>query len=94
MIAPRPSLLVVGGGHVAMPVAEIGHLCGFRVVVLDDRPDMVSEARFPHADERISGEIVAKLKELERQSRVKIQYRPEIQGNRALKINKLPDLGC
>jgi xanthine dehydrogenase accessory factor len=64
VIAPRPTLLVVGAGHVAMPVAEMGHLCGFRVVVLDDRPDMVSEARFPHASERISGEIVDRLHEL------------------------------
>jgi xanthine dehydrogenase accessory factor len=51
---PRPTLLVVGAGHVAVPVAEMGHLCGFRVVVLDDRPDMVSAERFPHADERIA----------------------------------------
>jgi xanthine dehydrogenase accessory factor len=48
-----------------MPVAEMGHQCGFRVVVLDDRPDMVSEARFPHASERISGDIVAQLNEMD-----------------------------
>jgi xanthine dehydrogenase accessory factor len=65
VIAPRPTLLVVGGGHVAMPVAEMGHQCGFRVVVLDDRPEMVSQARFPHAAERISGEIASRLSELE-----------------------------
>jgi xanthine dehydrogenase accessory factor len=64
VIAPRPTLLVVGAGHVAIPVAEMGHLCGFRVVVLDDRSDMVSEARFPHASERISGEIVTQLNEM------------------------------
>jgi xanthine dehydrogenase accessory factor len=64
VIVPRPTLLVVGAGHVAVPVAEMGHMCGFRVVVLDDRPDMVSEARFPHAAERISGEIVAQLNEM------------------------------
>ena len=65
VIAPRPTLLVVGAGHVAMPVAELGHQCGFRVVVLDDRPEMVSEARFPHAAERLSGDIVARLSKLE-----------------------------
>jgi xanthine dehydrogenase accessory factor len=65
VIAPRPTLLVVGAGHVAMPVAELGDRCGFRVVVLDDRPEMVSEARFPHAAERISGEIVPRLNELD-----------------------------
>jgi xanthine dehydrogenase accessory factor len=64
VIAPRPTLLVVGGGHVAMPVAELGHQCGFRVVVLDDRAEMVSQERFPHAAERIAGEIVSKLREM------------------------------
>jgi len=58
---PKPTLLVVGAGHVAVPVAEIGHLCEFRVVVVDDRPDVVSEDRFPHA-ERIAADIVDTLK--------------------------------
>lgn len=58
---PRPDLLIVGAGHVAMPVAEIGHMCGFRVTVVDDRADMASEARFPHAAERIAGDIVETL---------------------------------
>jgi xanthine dehydrogenase accessory factor len=65
VIAPRPTLLVVGAGHVAMPVAEMGNACGFRVVVLDDRQDMVSEARFPHAAERIVGDIVERLSEID-----------------------------
>ena len=65
VIAPRPTLLVVGAGHVAVPVAEMGHQCGFRVVVVDDRPDMVGEARFPHAAERIVGEIVPALNEMD-----------------------------
>jgi xanthine dehydrogenase accessory factor len=60
----RPTLLVVGAGHVAMPVAEIGHLCGFRVSVLDDRPEMASEERFPLATKRIVGDIVAELEAL------------------------------
>ena len=61
VVASNPTLVVVGAGHVAMPVAEIGHLCGFRVVVLDDRPEMASEERFPHAAERIAGDIAKTL---------------------------------
>jgi len=61
VIMPRPTLLVVGAGHVAVPVAEIGHLCEFRVVVVDDRPDMASEDRFPHA-ERIAADVVETLR--------------------------------
>ena len=64
VVHPRPVLLVVGAGHVAMPLAEMGHRCGFRVTVVDDRPDMLSEERFPHADERLVGEIVEALQGL------------------------------
>jgi xanthine dehydrogenase accessory factor len=57
VVVSRPTLVIAGAGHVAMPVAEMGHLCGFRVVVLDDRPDMASAERFPHAEERIVGDV-------------------------------------
>jgi xanthine dehydrogenase accessory factor len=49
---------------VAIPVVEVGHLCGFRVVVVDDRADMVGEDRFPNAAERIAGDIVEALRTL------------------------------
>ena len=59
---PLPTLLIAGAGHVAMPVAEIGHMCGFRVTVVDDREEMVSADRFPHASERVGGDIVEALR--------------------------------
>jgi xanthine dehydrogenase accessory factor len=62
--APAPTLLLVGAGHVAMPTAEIAHTCGFRVVVIDDRADMASEARFPHAAERLVGDVEETLNAL------------------------------
>jgi xanthine dehydrogenase accessory factor len=61
VVVPASTLLVVGGGHVAMPVAEIGHICGYRVVVLDDRPEMLTEGRFPHAH-RAVGDIEEQLR--------------------------------
>lgn len=63
VIAPQPVLLLVGAGHVAMPVAQIAHMSGFRVVVVDDRADMASEERFPRAAERIAADIVGTLRE-------------------------------
>jgi xanthine dehydrogenase accessory factor len=62
VVASSPTLIVVGAGHVAMPVAEIGHLCGFRVIVLDDRPEMASEERFPRAVERVAGDVAETLR--------------------------------
>lgn len=46
----RPTLLIVGAGHVALPLAELGKLVDFEVVVLDDRPQYANRQRFPLAD--------------------------------------------
>ena len=59
---PSPTLLLVGAGHVAMPVSEVAAMCGFRVVVVDDRADMASEERFPRAAERIAADIVESVR--------------------------------
>ncbi len=44
-----PELIIVGGGHIAMPLAQLGSLCDFAVTVLDDRPAFVTRERFPTA---------------------------------------------
>jgi xanthine dehydrogenase accessory factor len=49
-IEPPADLVIVGAGHIAQPLAGIGKLLGFRVTVLDDRPDFARRARFPDAD--------------------------------------------
>jgi len=38
-----------GGGHVAVPTAHLAALVGFRVVVVDDRPEFANAERFPEA---------------------------------------------
>ncbi|MCL5935419.1 MAG: XdhC family protein [Firmicutes bacterium] len=40
-----PELIVLGGGHVALPLVKVGKLIGYRVVVIDDRAEFASEAR-------------------------------------------------
>jgi xanthine dehydrogenase accessory factor len=48
----RPkTLYCFGAGHVAVPTAHLAALAGFRVVVLDDRPEYASAERFPEAQE-------------------------------------------
>jgi xanthine dehydrogenase accessory factor len=47
--APSPELMIVGAGHIAQPLSTVGALLGFRVVVLDDRPDFATTQRFPDA---------------------------------------------
>ena len=54
---PEPNLVVVGCGHVGTAVAELAHWLGFRVTVMDDRPDLASAERVPTADVVLSGPI-------------------------------------
>lgn len=49
-VAAPPELVIVGAGHIAQPLSRIGRLLGFRVVVIDDRPDFARRERFPDAD--------------------------------------------
>jgi xanthine dehydrogenase accessory factor len=46
---PAPTMIVLGGGHVAAPVVEMASKVGFLVTVIDDRPVLLSPARFPSA---------------------------------------------
>ena len=48
---PRPELVIVGAGHIAQPLCSVGALLGFRVRVLDDRPEFATHERFPEAEE-------------------------------------------
>jgi len=54
-IAAGPLVLVVGGGHVGQAVARAAQNAGFRVEVVDDRPEVVTQERFPFADRRLVG---------------------------------------
>jgi xanthine dehydrogenase accessory factor len=56
-IAAGPEVLVIGGGHVGQAVAAAAKRAGFRVTVVDDRSDMVTEERFPEAERRLVGGV-------------------------------------
>lgn len=49
-----PTLIIVGAGHVAQPLAGLGKLIDFEVVVIDDRPQYANIQRFPRADRVIA----------------------------------------
>lgn len=57
LIESPPWLIVVGAGHVAKPTAALGKMVGFRVTVLDDRPDFANWERFPDVDEVIADDF-------------------------------------
>ena len=51
VLHPDPTLLIIGAGHVAQPIATIGNLIGMRVCVVDDREEWANRERFPTAAE-------------------------------------------
>ena len=46
---PPARMVIVGAGHIAIPLARVGAMLGMRVEVLDDRPDFAARERFPEA---------------------------------------------
>jgi len=50
-VLPQERLIVLCGGHIALPVCAFGARCGFQVCVVDDRPDFANRRRFPDAAE-------------------------------------------
>lgn len=50
-LLPPDRLLVIGAGHIAVPLHEVGRILGFEVIVVDDREDYATTDRFPHAAE-------------------------------------------
>jgi xanthine dehydrogenase accessory factor len=46
---PEPRLIILGGGHIAKPLADFASKAGFSVTVIDDRPSFANRMRFPTA---------------------------------------------
>lgn len=59
-----PHLIIVGAGHIAVPLASVAKLADFQVTVIDDRPQYANEARFPSADRVIAGPFRESINEL------------------------------
>ncbi len=50
VLLPPPSLVMVGGVHIAIALASIARTLGYRVIVIDPRAAFGSAERFPHVD--------------------------------------------
>lgn len=50
-----PLLVVVGCGHIAVPLVKLAKLIDFEVVAIDDRPEYATRERFPDADNILVG---------------------------------------
>lgn len=50
-IISTPILFILGGGHISFTLAKIAKLVGFKIVVVDDRPEYATNKRFPDAEQ-------------------------------------------
>lgn len=64
-VTPSPSrLIVVGAGHIAVPLVKMAKVLDFHVTVIDDRLLFANRERFPDADEILVGDMAQALKGL------------------------------
>lgn len=49
-VANKPSLIICGGGHIALPLCNIAKMLDFNITVIDDRKEFANSKRFELAD--------------------------------------------
>ena len=59
------TLLIVGAGHIAQPLCDMGHMLGFRTIVIDDRWAFANRERFPNATEIKVGPFAETIESLD-----------------------------
>jgi xanthine dehydrogenase accessory factor len=47
VLRPDPTLLIIGAGHIARPLAQIASVLDMRIVIIDNRKDWANNNRFP-----------------------------------------------
>ncbi len=57
-------LIIVGAGHIAQPLCELGAMLGFHVTVIDDRVSFANRERFPRADAILAKPFTAAIDSL------------------------------
>ena len=62
-VEPTPTLLVAGAGHVGAAMAKLAVGLGFRVVVFEDRSDLLDPRRLPPPIESSAGPIETSLRQ-------------------------------
>ena len=58
-------VVIVGAGHLAIPLVQFTKILGFHTTVLDDRVVYANRERFPDADEVLAGDMAETLGSLE-----------------------------
>jgi len=54
LVKPKPTLILVGGVHIAIPLVNLAEILGFEVIVIDPRKLFSSKERFPEVKQLLS----------------------------------------
>lgn len=60
-VVPQKKLVIFGGGHISLPLAEMAKILGYRVIVVDDREEFANPERFKGADKTICADFIEVL---------------------------------
>ena len=100
VLKPVKRVLVFGTGRVGKPVTELFKFLGFRVVIADPNPELVSDNYIPFADERITGDVDAianKLAEIAKPSDIALilhgEVEPDYKVTKAMLKSKVEFVG-
>jgi xanthine dehydrogenase accessory factor len=58
-------VIIVGAGHLAIPLVKFAKIMGFHITVLDDRVMYANRERFPDVDEVLVGDMAETLRKVE-----------------------------
>jgi xanthine dehydrogenase accessory factor len=58
-------IIIVGAGHLAVPLVKFAKILGFHITVLDDRVMYANRERFPDIDEVLVGDMAETLRKIE-----------------------------
>ena len=64
VIEPTPRLVIVGAGHVALPLAKLASTVGFKVVIVDDERKLANKEQFPMAENIVAGDYAQVLSDI------------------------------
>jgi xanthine dehydrogenase accessory factor len=63
-ILSPPTLYIFGGGHISLALVKIGRIIGFRIVVIDEKPEFANRDRFPEANDILFGDFTEAFSQL------------------------------
>lgn len=53
VIMPSPVLIIIGGAHISIALADLARILGFRTIIVDPRRSFGNQDRFPNVDQLV-----------------------------------------